>query len=89
MVRAHPTVPLQRNLLWLQYRVDRPDVFARAKYKRALQMAFRMAALVRSTKSGEYTARKGIPKDVREAYARLYGPRWEALFKLPAGTPTT
>jgi len=44
-----------------------------------------MAALVRSTKSGEYTA---IPKDVREAYARLYGPRWEALFKLPAGTPT-
>lgn len=49
-------------------------------------MAFRMAALVRSKKTGEYTARKGIPKDVREAYARLYGPRWEALFKLDAGT---
>jgi integrase len=51
-------------------------------------MAFRMAALVRSKKSGEYTARKGIPKDVRETYARLYGPRWEVLFKLPAGTST-
>jgi len=47
-----------------------------------------MAALVRSKKSGEYTARKGIPKDVRETYARLYGPSWEVLFKLPAGTPT-
>ena len=23
---------------------------------------------------------------MREAYARLYGARWEALFKLPAGT---
>lgn len=34
-----------------------------------------MAALVRSKKSGEYTARKGIPKDVREAYL----PRHSAL----------
>jgi hypothetical protein len=49
-------------------------------------MAFRMAALVRSKKSGEFTACKGIPKDVREPYARLYGPSWEVLFELPAGT---
>lgn len=48
-------------------------------------MAIRMAALVRS-KNGEYTARKAIPKDVQEAYARLYGVRWEAQLKLPAGT---
>lgn len=45
-----------------------------------------MAALVRSKKSGEYIARKAIPKDVQEAYARLHGVRWEALLKLPAGT---
>jgi len=49
-------------------------------------MAVRMAALVRSKKTGEYIARKAIPKDVQEAYARLYGVRWEALLKLPAGT---
>jgi hypothetical protein len=41
-------------------------------------MAVRMAALDRSKKSGGYAARKVIPKDVREAYARLYGVRWEA-----------
>ena len=40
-------------------------------------MAVRMAALVRS-KNGEYIARKAIPKDVQEAYARLCGVRWEA-----------
>jgi hypothetical protein len=49
-------------------------------------MAFRMAALVRSKKSGEYAARKSVPKDVRGAYAHLHGPSWEELFKLPAGT---
>src|SRR4051794_14172006 len=48
-------------------------------------MAVRMAALVRS-KSGEFFARKGIPADVRDAYARLYNVRWEAQLKLPADT---
>ncbi len=42
-----------------------------------------MAALTRS-KSGAYTARKGIPKDVQEEYERLYGVRWEAKLTLPA-----
>jgi integrase len=46
-------------------------------------MAFAMAALTRS-KSGTYTGRKGIPKDVQEEYALLYGPRWEAKLTLPA-----
>jgi integrase len=32
-------------------------------------------------------ARKGIPKDIREDYARLYGVRREAHLKLPADTP--
>jgi integrase len=48
-------------------------------------MAVRMAALGRS-KNGEFFARKGIPADVREAYARLYNVRWEAQLKLPAHT---
>ncbi|MGZ5867843.1 MAG: hypothetical protein ACXWKC_20955, partial [Xanthobacteraceae bacterium] len=47
-------------------------------------MAFRMASLIRS-KSGAYAARKGIPKDVREEYLKLYGQAWEALFLAPAG----
>lgn len=46
-------------------------------------MAFRMAGLKRA-KSGAYTARKGIPKDVQDDYARLYGPGWEAKLTLPA-----
>jgi len=44
-----------------------------------------MVALVKS-KNGEFVARKGIPADVREAYARLYNVSWEAQLKLPAGT---
>jgi integrase len=47
-------------------------------------MAFKMASLKRS-KSGAYTARKGIPKDVREEYQRLYGQGWEARFSAEAG----
>jgi hypothetical protein len=46
-------------------------------------MRFRMSSLRRS-KSGAYSARKGIPKDVREDYARLYGASWEAKFFAPA-----
>ena len=57
MVRAHPTVPLQKIPLWFQQRTDRPNVFARAKYKRRIQMALRMVALVRA-KDGSWFARK-------------------------------
>ena len=46
-------------------------------------MTFAMAALARS-KSGVYTARKAIPKDAQDEYARLYGPRWEVKLTLPA-----
>jgi hypothetical protein len=49
-------------------------------------MAFAMTSLKRS-KSGSYTARKGIPKDVRAEYQRLYGPGWEEQFHAPAGVP--
>ena len=42
-------------------------------------MALRMVSLKRS-KSGRWTARKGIPADVREEYSRLYGQQREALF---------
>lgn len=48
-------------------------------------MALAMASLKRST-SGGYFARKGIPKDVRAEYQRLYGQAWEAQFTAPPGT---
>ena len=48
-------------------------------------MAVRMAGLNR-LKNGQFFARKVIPADVREAYARLYGVRWEAQLRLPANT---
>jgi integrase len=85
VVRAHPTVPQQKNPLWFQQRTDRPDVFARAKYKRRIQMALRMVALVRA-KDGSWFARKGIPEDVRDPYARLFGVRREAHLRLPKDT---
>ncbi len=56
------------------------------QYKRAVQMLFRIVTPRRS-KSGSVTIRKGIPKDVRADYERLYGPGWEAKLTLPAGTP--
>ena len=47
-------------------------------------MAFAMASLKRS-KSGRYIARKGIPKDVRSEYERLYKEGgWEAKFSADA-----
>jgi hypothetical protein len=49
-------------------------------------MALRMVGLVRAA-DGRWFARKGLPKDVREEYARLYGFKREAHLKLPADTP--
>jgi integrase len=48
-------------------------------------MQFRMIT-PRISKSRAITVRKGIPKDVRAEYQRLYGQRWEAKLTLPAGT---
>jgi hypothetical protein len=48
-------------------------------------MLFRMIT-PRVSKSRSITIRKGIPKDVRAEYQRLYGQRWEAKLTLPAGT---
>jgi hypothetical protein len=48
-------------------------------------MSFRMATPRRS-KSGSITVRKGIPKDARAEYQRLYGPGWEANLTVPTGT---
>ena len=44
-----------------------------------------MVALNRN-KSGEWIARKSVPKDARVEYARLYGVGWEDILKLPAET---
>src|SRR5262245_63675699 len=49
-------------------------------------MSFRMVTPRRSS-SGSVKARKVIPKDVREDYARLYGVSAEAKLSVPAGTP--
>ena len=46
--------------------------------------AIAMAGLSRG-RNGRYQARKGIPKDVRAAYAKLFGPAWEATWTAPAG----
>ena len=48
-------------------------------------MALRMVALNRAA-DGRWFARKGIPKDVRGEYERLYGHKREAHLKLPADT---
>jgi hypothetical protein len=48
-------------------------------------MALRMVALVRA-KDGSWFARKGIPEDVRDPYARLFGVRREAHLRLPKDT---
>jgi hypothetical protein len=49
-------------------------------------MALRMVALNRLT-DNRWFARKVIPKDVQEEYARLYKVRHEVHLKLPADTP--
>ncbi|MBR0698062.1 hypothetical protein [Bradyrhizobium lablabi] len=49
-------------------------------------MALRMVALNRAA-DGRLFAREGIPEDVRDEYARLYGVRREAQLKLPGDTP--
>jgi hypothetical protein len=48
-------------------------------------MAVRMVSL-KSSKSGEWIARKGIPVDARAEYKRLYGVRHEVILRVPAGT---
>lgn len=49
-------------------------------------MALQMVGLIRIA-DGRWIARKGIPQDVREDYARLYGLKREVQLKLPADTP--
>ena len=49
-------------------------------------MSFRMITPRRS-RSGSIKVRKGIPKDVRSEYLRLYGMSREATLTVPAGTP--
>src|ERR1700738_2971861 len=49
-------------------------------------MAIVMVSL-NPTKTGEFVARKAIPKDARAEYKRLHGVSREAILKIPAGTP--
>jgi integrase len=50
-------------------------------------MAFRMVSLQKKT--GTWFARKGLPKDVRAAYQKLYGRGHEELFRAPASESLT
>jgi integrase len=49
-------------------------------------MAFAMTRLTRR-KSGAFSARKSIPKDVRDEYRTHFGGGWEERFYAQAGTP--
>jgi hypothetical protein len=49
-------------------------------------MALRMVSLNRAA-DGRWFARKGIPEDVRDEYARLYGYKREARLNVPADAP--
>ena len=48
-------------------------------------MVLRMVSL-KSSKNGEWIARKAIPADARAQYKRLHGVGREAILKVPAGT---
>ncbi len=48
-------------------------------------MAVRMVSL-KSSKTGEWIARKGIPADARAEYKRLYGVGHEVILRVPSGT---
>jgi hypothetical protein len=48
-------------------------------------MAFAMTTFKR-LKSGAFSARKGIPKDVRDEYRKRFGGGWEERFHANAGT---
>jgi hypothetical protein len=82
-VGSHPTVPDQKISKHSHEVTDKAALFVRPRYKRRYKRRVRMTALTRN-KSGDYVARKVIPKDVRQAYAKLYGAGWEARLTLPA-----
>ena len=83
MVRAHPTVPDQKISKHFHEVADKAALFVRPPYKRRYKWRVRMTALTRN-KSGDYVARKVIPKNVQQAYAKLYGVSWEVRLTLPA-----
>lgn len=49
-------------------------------------MALKMVSLTRNA-SGAYTARKGIPADIRQSHEKVYGSRREVKFYARASTP--
>jgi hypothetical protein len=58
--------------------IEQNGLFARSKIQKSVQMAVRMVSL-KSSKTGEWIARKGIPADARAEYKRLYGVGHEAI----------
>jgi integrase len=62
---------------------EKIEVLERRRYKLRYKKRIKVVALTRN-KSGEYVARKVIPKDVRSTYTQLYGVGWEARLTLPS-----
>jgi integrase len=54
-----------------------------AQYEAEIRNVAQIVSIER-TKAGTWKARKTIPADVRDSYAKLYGQRWEAIHTLPA-----
>jgi hypothetical protein len=67
-------------------RFPSPPQSAQRANRKGVQMAVGMPAL-RRTKSGSWSSRKAIPRDVQDAYRARYGVRHEAKFHASASCP--
>lgn len=62
-------------------------IFGAPRYKGRYKVAVPMTSLSRAP-NGDWFARKGIPKDVREAYKRAFGVSQEERFRRPGSLST-
>ena len=77
-----------RAIDFLQLSVSAIELGGDRVHKRVHRRVLRMVSLTKDT-NGNYRARKRLPADVQDEFARLYGPRYEAKFFAPASTPAS
>jgi hypothetical protein len=91
----HPkpgSIPLDRtpsriHEMYQPLRADCLPLDTDGRYRRCSQgNQYRSQLQLKRVRSGAFKARKALPEDILEAYAKLYGQRWEAIFWAPAGT---
>src|SRR5689334_19478402 len=82
---CHSDQPTSRGVDNAQLSAQSSDLDAPKVHKRVHNDVLRMPTPKRAP-DGSYRLRKRLPDDVREQYARLYGPKYEAKLTLPAGT---